>query len=108
MPVEIYKALGQERFFLHIGDSNHDVSQDGMPPKWFAVTILNDGGGVTVSENPRVVNVFGWCECYLALENKGGTDILSPTLDGLWYLSCTGNSVVFSNHVFSVSATREK
>ena len=99
--VKTYKALGREVFFLCVDGGDRHTLRSWINPLWFAMSFSQDGAGVTVLKEPRMENLFGW---HLALERLGGMDI---GLSELWGLSCTGNSVVFSNDVFFVSMSRK-
>ena len=103
MPVKIYQVKGYEIFFLAVGDET---------PGWFAMTFSDDKHERTLycfpKDDVHVLSMKPLTFPYLHYQTRGhfGVDILSGKSGHAW-LSYTGDSVVFSNYLFFVSATQE-
>lgn len=102
--VETYKTLGREMFFLRVDDADLGMVCHWVNPRWFVMDFPKNKEDVVVLIDPRMGKLFGR---FLLLERLEGVDILDNVLKERWYLSYTGNSVVFSNRVLAVSATRK-
>ena len=107
-PVKTYKVFGKDVLFLYVDgyDNNHLPS---IMSGWFAVDCSNKREGVIVLASPMIME-GGLLSLPVRKGEKGtrveyGFDLLDDK-DDIWHLSYTNKSVVFSNHVFSVSATR--
>ncbi|MCL1919713.1 MAG: hypothetical protein FWG50_01340 [Kiritimatiellaeota bacterium] len=102
LPAEIYQVKGREIFFLHIIDEN---------PGWFAMDFSGVRHKRTIYEFPEdavhVLYMTPGASPYLCYNTRGhfGVDILAGKAGDAW-LTYTGDSVVFSNRFFFVSATQ--
>jgi len=109
MPVKVYQVKGHEIFFLRVGKA-----RDALPShlRWFAMDFSGN-------KRERTWYKFPDDKVYVRIMTPGtfpylhhqpagyfGIDILTGK-DGAHWLSYTGDSVVFSNYLFFVSATQE-
>jgi len=102
LSLNLYKTRGRgpegERFYLHIAGGD-----DAPISRWFTLDFSSEELGVIVfcppverHRSPRLVN---W---------NPGIDVTNPKLeDGDWWLSYTGDKVIFSNKTYFVSATQK-
>ena len=88
-------------FLLNV-DSGKDKQLGEEYPLWFVMDFSTKGTPVIVEECPRIEAVAG---VNFVINRYPGSDILYGKGGG-WHLAYSNKSVVFSNNVFSVSATR--
>jgi len=108
LAVKIYKRLGSEKFYLRI-DGGGDAPLCYWPSKreslrWFTMNFPDDKERIITKEGTSVRTFPYPC----SRNRDSGLNILSEKFDGeVWCFSYTGDSVVFSNDLFFVSATQE-
>jgi|GEM_PF-1664430 len=102
--VEPYKVLGRDVLFLYVKEAHYTPFGEWYP-RWFVVDFSDKADDVNVFVGPLMSSLMNQ---HLAFKERYGVNILDGEIRELWHLSYTGNSVVFSNRVFSVSATRKK
>ena len=101
MPVKAYKMLGRDTFFLRIGNGDK-VWDRWKHSQWFVMHFANN----------EELDVFVTCPgifpfLYYQTDRYLGVSILDRKIDDLWHLSYTGDSAVFSNATYFVSATQK-
>ncbi|MCL1919715.1 MAG: hypothetical protein FWG50_01350 [Kiritimatiellaeota bacterium] len=102
--VKTYQVKGHETFFLCVGNER---------PEWFAVDFSGIKHKLTWHAFPDdAVHVLYMAPrifpfLHYNINGQRGRDILDAKTDRLWYLSDTGDTIVFSNEVFFVSMTNE-
>jgi len=103
MPAKVYQVKGHEIFFLRVGSDDS---------RWFSMDFSSDtneyGRHVFPDDKVHVLERTPGKSPYLHYRTDGhaGVDILSGKSYGYW-LSYTGDKVVFSNYLFFVSATQD-
>jgi len=110
--VKIYKMLGRDVFFFR-ACGGHDTplkAGDSPYPRWFMMDFENDKNRwYATDDGVHVFKVNPGIFPYLSypVDKLQKIPILDGKIEELWYLSYTGDTVVFSNKVFFVSATQK-
>jgi len=101
LSVKPYKTRWPERDVIHL----HIVDECEISlSRWFAMDFSDEKEHMVVRDR---INILPSPRPHLINWNPG-VDILGGKLEGeVWWLSYTGDKVVFSNQVFFVSATQE-
>jgi len=102
VPVKTYKMLGRSVFFFRVGGDDVPIGRGN--PRWFAMDTTVTNGVDVYHSDPGTSPIL-----YYPADTGGyGIDILDGKYEEFCYLTYRrnyiGKSVVFSNHLFSVSA----
>ena len=94
MSIKTYRMLGHDMpLFVRVNGGR-------QPWDWFVVSISDDAARVSVPNTPRAFPYLGYNH-----DMWHGVDILDAKIEEKWFVSHTGDSVVFSNATLSVSVS---